>query len=125
MWEPRRLTTFRASTACYRDTFTFFDPKYFTDFVSLIRLAFICFKNRLAVTIEINGRDSVDICRAFYLETERDSASEALCSVRDRISVILKWWDACFIFITMAPAVVILSRVRVTRDGVRNGGSNY
>jgi hypothetical protein len=24
MWEPRRLTTLWASTACYRDTFTFF-----------------------------------------------------------------------------------------------------
>jgi hypothetical protein len=23
MWEPRRLTTLRASTACYRDSFTF------------------------------------------------------------------------------------------------------
>jgi hypothetical protein len=24
MWEPRRLTTLWASTACYRDSFTFF-----------------------------------------------------------------------------------------------------
>jgi hypothetical protein len=24
MWEPRRLTTLRASTACYMDSFTFF-----------------------------------------------------------------------------------------------------
>jgi hypothetical protein len=24
MWEPRRLTTLRTSTACYRDSFTFF-----------------------------------------------------------------------------------------------------
>jgi hypothetical protein len=24
MWEPRRLTTLRPSTACYRDSFTFY-----------------------------------------------------------------------------------------------------
>jgi hypothetical protein len=27
MWEPRRLTTIWASTACYRDSFTFFTCK--------------------------------------------------------------------------------------------------
>jgi hypothetical protein len=25
MWEPRRLTTLRVSTACYRDSFTFYE----------------------------------------------------------------------------------------------------
>jgi hypothetical protein len=28
MWEPRRLTTLWASTACYRDSFTFFLPHF-------------------------------------------------------------------------------------------------
>jgi hypothetical protein len=28
MWEPRRLTTLWASTACYRDSFTFFSPLF-------------------------------------------------------------------------------------------------
>jgi hypothetical protein len=28
MWKPRRLTTLRASTACYRDSFTFFTCKH-------------------------------------------------------------------------------------------------
>jgi hypothetical protein len=37
MWEPRRLTTLWASTACYRDSFTFF---YLTDFV--LKRAWIC-----------------------------------------------------------------------------------
>jgi hypothetical protein len=35
MWEPRRLTTLWASTACYRDIFTLlyllFDPEYGSD----------------------------------------------------------------------------------------------
>jgi hypothetical protein len=32
MWEPQRLTTLLASTACYRDSFAFF----FTDFPTIL-----------------------------------------------------------------------------------------
>jgi hypothetical protein len=31
MWKPRRLTTLWASTACYRDSFTFFLPSLGTN----------------------------------------------------------------------------------------------
>jgi hypothetical protein len=28
LWVPRRLTTIQASTACYKDKFTFFSPNH-------------------------------------------------------------------------------------------------
>jgi hypothetical protein len=37
MWEPRRLTTLWASTACYRDSFTFL-PVFWTYAVSYLRV---------------------------------------------------------------------------------------
>jgi hypothetical protein len=36
MWEPRRLTTVWASTACYRDSFTSFFLPLYTDILFLI-----------------------------------------------------------------------------------------
>jgi hypothetical protein len=36
MWEPRRLTTVWASTACYRDSFTFLLPFYLDSMIGFI-----------------------------------------------------------------------------------------
>jgi hypothetical protein len=46
MWEPRRLTTLRASTACYRDSFTF----------TLIALDAAHLQNELPITVTSPGR---------------------------------------------------------------------
>jgi hypothetical protein len=35
MWEPRRLTTLWALTACYRDSFTLFFNPFFTTYESV------------------------------------------------------------------------------------------
>jgi hypothetical protein len=51
MWEPRRLTTLWASTACYRDSLTFFTLKVLIecDFVVYVKNGFEAYWWNIAV----------------------------------------------------------------------------